>query len=75
MQLLMIDLRYIIRVEDFIHEFFGGLFELFNESRVLVVLVSPGLEQIVLVEMVFGHGLNNFNVLIDLVYWWFIFLT
>jgi hypothetical protein len=58
MELLMIDLRDVLSIKDLIHEFFGRLLELLDESGVLIFIISPGFEKIVLIEMVFCHKMK-----------------
>jgi hypothetical protein len=51
----MVDFRHILGIKDFVHEFLCGLLKFLNEGRVLIFIVSPGFEEIVLIEMVFCH--------------------
>ena len=54
----MVDFRDVLSIKDLIHEFFGRLFELLDESGVLIFIISPGFEKIVLIEMVFCHKMK-----------------
>lgn len=54
-ELVVVDFWDVLGVEDFVHEFFGGLLELFDEGGVLIFVICWGFEEIVLIEMGLWH--------------------